>query len=325
VAKLECVRDAAVIVVSHGERAWLRACLESVLASGGALDLEVIVVCNGNDGSAELVESEFPAVIALRCENHGFAHANNLGIRASDSRYVVLLNADTEVRSGEFADLVRALDERPCVGVAGVIQISSEGRLQPTIRRFPNVWRTLGEALGSESWPVRPSMFGERELDASRYTREQVCDWMSGSFLAFRRSAIESVGLLDERFFLYAEEPDICLRLVREGWQVRHVPVMTVVHHAGRGAENERLLAQNAFARSQLAAKHFSRLHRLAFLAVLSGGYAIRATVPIGRSRSRRRREASRAALRVLLGLDPPPFDEERQPVGVGAGRRTSG
>jgi len=303
------MHDLAIVLVSHNEVLWLRACLTSVLASAGDCAVDVVVVCNGSDGSAELVEREFPAVRVLRCENRGFAHANNTGLRTCDARYALLLNVDTEVRSGAFADLVRALDTRPRAGAAGVRQVGPGGEVLPTMRNFPSVTRTLGEAVGAERWPIRRACLGERVLDLERYKTEQRCDWLSGSFLALRSKALHDIGLLDERFFLYREEPDLCLRLQRAGWEVRHLPVMTILHHAGRGGISARMAAQDAFARLQYARKHFPALRRAAYVSSLGFGYLIRACAP-SRGEKAGRRSANWSALKVLLGFERPPFGE---------------
>src|SRR5207244_4436829 len=133
----------------------------------------------------------------------------NRGLMTCDARYVLFLNVDTEIRAGSLDELVGALDERPHVGLAGVRQLTPDGSVFPTIRRFPNAVRALGEALGSESFPLRSSWLGERELDLARYERETLCDWTSGSFMIVRREALEAAGYMDERFFLYREEPDL--------------------------------------------------------------------------------------------------------------------
>jgi N-acetylglucosaminyl-diphospho-decaprenol L-rhamnosyltransferase len=303
------MHDLAVVLVSHREIAYLRACLESVFGHQGTCDMEVVLVCNGDDGSAELAEHEFPAVRVLRSENRGFAHACNTGLQTCRARFALLQNVDTEVRDGVYSELVTALDARPRVGAAGVLQVDPSGALLPTMRRFPSVARTLAEAFGSERWPVGSSSAGERILDPMPYRSEHRCDWISGSFLALRLEALDEVGMLDERFFLYAEELDLCLRLDRAGWEIRHLPVMTVLHHANRGQENPRLEAQGAYARRQFSAKHFPAPRRLAFDTALALGYAVRGVVPLGDSRSSARRRAARASLRVILGRERPPFE----------------
>lgn len=300
--------DLAVIVVSTNEGRWLRPCLSSVLEHRGACRLDLVVVDNESTDDTRSVVGEFPEARIVASTNHGFAHANNRGLMTTDARYVLFLNPDTEIRSGTFEELVRALDERPEVGLAGVVQLDGEGQIYPTIRRFPNALRALGGAVGGERLPIRPTWLLERELDLELYDRETECDWTSGSFMFVRREALESGGFMDERFFIYSEEPDLCLRLKKAGWQVRHLPQMTIVHHAGKAGVRPRMAAQDAYTRIQLARKHFSPGHRMAYAAALGLGYLLRALAPDGRPSTARRRPAARAALRVLVGIDGPPF-----------------
>jgi GT2 family glycosyltransferase len=124
-----------------------------------------------------------------------------------------------------------------------------------------------------------------------------------------RREAVLAAGLMDERFFIYCEEPDLCLRVKRAGWDVRHLPTMTILHHAGRSGFQPRFVAQDAFARRQYMEKNFSPLQRRLGIAACALGHGLRATVG-GRDRRNagEQRTASRAALAVLLGKAPPPF-----------------
>ena len=216
--------DLAVIIVSTNEARWLRPCLSTLFAHLGALRADVVVADNrSTDGTRELVESEFPEARVVTCDNYGFGHANNRALLTTNARYVVFLNPDTEIREGSFADLLARMDASPGLGLAGVKQITPDGRLFPTIRRFPNVVRALFQALGSERYPLRASWLGERELDLSRYEHEFDCDWTSGSFMLARREALESAGYFDERFFIYSEETDLCLRIKSAGWDIRHL------------------------------------------------------------------------------------------------------
>jgi len=305
------VDDLAVIVVSTNEAQWLRACLSSVFEHGGACSLDVVVADNGStDGTAELVTEEFPEARVVSCVNRGFAHANNRGLETTDARYVLFLNPDTEIRAGTFEALVRHLDEHPDVGLAGVIQLTPEGDVYPTVRYFPNALRALGQALGSERLPFRAQMLCERDLDLDRYTQVIECDWTSGSFMLARREALDSAGFMDERFFIYSEEPDLCLRMKRAGWKVCHLPAMTIVHHAGKAGMRPKMWAQDAYTRMQHAHKHFSPVHRGFYALALGLGYAARAIAPVRDASSSGRRDAARAALRVMIGLESPPFGE---------------
>ena len=198
------------------------------------------------------------------------------------------------------------MDRRPDVGVLGVRQLTGDGQLYPTIRRFPNAGRALGDALGLDRWRARPSWLGERELDMSLYESEQECDWTVGAFLFMRREALLSAGLMDERFFLFSDEPDLCLRIKRGGWRIVHLPAMTIVHHAGKAGVKPRLVAQDVLTRRIYAHKHFATPHRELYLGAVMARHAIRASLP-GAGRAAQRK-ASRAAIETLLGRAEPPY-----------------
>jgi hypothetical protein len=306
------VKDLTVIVVSTNEADWLRPCLTSVYDHAGDIDLDVVVVDNmSTDGTEELVRDEFPKASILRCENRGFAYANNRAMMATESRYTLLLNPDTELLEGTLADLVAALDARPEVGVAGVRQLTVDGDVYPTMRRFPNALRALGEALGSEHLPFKASWLGERVLDIERYDEEFAEDWTVGSCIMFRREALESAGLLDERFFMYCEEVDLCLRVKKAGWAVHHLPVLTIRHSFDRSRYEPLREAQRAYACRHYAAKNFSPVHAGLYLGAVGLRYSLRSVVP-GNGRLRpERRKGSRIGVAALLGLRPPPYREE--------------
>lgn len=301
--------DLAIVVVSTNEAHWLDACLTTVFDHAGDATLDVVVVDNeSTDGTRNLVESKFARARVVTSENRGFGHANNRGALTCTARYVLFLNPDTEVVQGTFGELVRALDERPQVGLAGVRQITGKGDLWPTIRRFPSFTRAFAEALVSERWPVSGTWLGERELDLSLYDKEVECDWTSGSFMLARHEALLSAGLLDERFFIYSEEPDLCLRMRRAGWSVRHLPTMTIVHHAAKGGVRPKMIAQDAYTRRQYAAKHFGSGYGLLYLSAVGVGHLLRACAPLSGEAGAQRRAAARMALSTLLGRRPPPF-----------------
>jgi N-acetylglucosaminyl-diphospho-decaprenol L-rhamnosyltransferase len=303
--------DLAIVVVSTNEAHWLERCLSTVFDRAGSARLEVILVDNSSsDGTRELVESCFPQARVVSSPNRGFAYGNNRGLEQARARYLLLLNPDTEVIDGTFGELVQLLDARPQVGLVGVRQVTADGTLWPTIRRFPSVTRALGEALFSERWPVHPAWAGERVLDREAYEHERECDWTSGSFMLARREALLSAGLLDERFFIYSEEPDLCLRIKRAGWQVRHLPQMTIVHHAGKGGVRPRMVAQVAYTRKQYAHKHFSPAYRGLYLSACGVGHLIRAAgARAAGGDAPAQREGAQRALGTLTGRAGPPFN----------------
>jgi GT2 family glycosyltransferase len=303
------VADLAIIIVSTNEADWIERCLPTVFARAGGASLDVVVVDNeSTDGTRDLVERMFPDARVVSSRNRGFAHGNNRGLETTTSRYVLFLNPDTELVEGTFGELVSMLDARPDVGLIGVRQLTADRELFPTIRRFPNAVRALGDAFRSERWPVQPEWAGERVLDHAAYDQERDCDWTSGSFMLARREALQSAGFLDERFFIYSEEPDLCLRMKRAGWRVLHVPSMEIIHHACKGGVRPRMVAQDLYARRQYAHKHFAAPHRAAYLGALAVRHLIRAA-PGGESTpTGDRRRAALLALSVLAGRAGPPF-----------------
>jgi GT2 family glycosyltransferase len=316
--------DLSIIVVSTNEARWLDNCLRTVFEHAGSARIDVIVVDNAStDGTRELVESRFPKARLVDSVNRGFAHGNNRGLETSMARYVLFLNPDTQILEGTFGALVDDLDARPEVGLVGVRQLRGDGELHPTVRRFPSATRAFGEAMLSERWPIHPSWAGERVLDPAAYEREYECDWTSGSFMLVRRQALQSAGCLDERFFIYSEESDLCLRIKRDGWKVMHLPTMSIVHHANKAGIRPRMIAQDAYARRQYARKHFSVPYSAAYLGAVATRYLVRAIAGGSDAETvAARRRASRLALRTLVGLAEPPFGQPARTAVIAAAAR---
>jgi len=303
------MHDLAIIVVAMDAR-WIRPCLRTVLEHvGPGIDVDVVVVDNdARDDLRDVVAADFPAARVVGSRNRGFGHANNRALLTCDARYVLFLNPDTEILEGTFATLVRRLDELPAVGLAGARQLAADGRVHPTIRRFPNALRALGDAVGAERLAKRPAWLGERELAAAAYERETDCDWTSGSFMLARREALASAGVFDERFFMYSEETDLCRRIKDAGWRVRHLPQLTILHHGGEVGTDPRIESLGAATRVMYARKHLSPAHRAAYSGAVALRHGVRAVYAGSGELGARKRAASRRALATLLGREPIPF-----------------
>jgi hypothetical protein len=299
------MHDVCAIIVSHNGKHWLEPALVSLFKHMGEIELDVVVVDNGSDGSADYVEEHFPGVRTVRCPNRGFGHANNRGLEIADARYVLFINPDTEVLEGTLAELVAELDRQPQVGLAGARQLRRDGSLAPSIRRFPSARNMFAEALGVERIRGARRIFGERELDPREYERQRPCDWTSGSFMLARAAALEDAGNFDERFFLYSEETDLCWRLKQHGWEVVHLPQMTICHYEDDRRGSAALEAQAAYSRMQFARKHFpdaTANYRWA----LGLRYAIRVAGSPPGSRRSAQREVAGAAFKTVLNGRPP-------------------
>ena len=305
------MHDLAIITISTNESHWIRALLPTVFDHVGDISADVVVVDNDSrDETAELVANRFPEARTVWSANHGFGHANNRALMTCNARYVLFLNPDTEIVDGTFADLVAMMDARPTVGLVGCRQIiDEEGTLCPTAYYFPNAVRALGDALSAGRLRRRPRWLGERELDPLRYDQEFPCDWTTGSFMLVRREALESAGWFDERFFMYAEETDLCRRVKTAGWEIRHVPQMTILHRGvTKDGVKPHVESLYAVTRMMYARKHFSPGHR----ALYGGAVMLRHLLRVGYAGSgelgAEKRAASRAVVETLLGRRPVPY-----------------
>lgn len=221
----------SVVIVSWNTRALLVDCLNSLK---GAVDgqMEVLVVDNASDDdSAPVLKSQFPWVkLIANEENVGFATGNNQAIRASVGEYVLLLNPDTVVLPGALETLLKFMDEHPEVGAAGSRVLNPDGSLQTSCYPAPTLLRELWRLF---------------HLDALRhYGVYCMADWptdvnrqvdvLLGACILLRRKVLDQIGLMDEKYFMYSEEVDLCFRVRRAGWPIYWVPEAKIIHYGGQ-------------------------------------------------------------------------------------------
>ena len=232
--------------------------------------VEVIVVDAASaDGSADMVRAEFPAVrLIAEAENLGYTRGNNLGLRAANGRYLLILNPDTQVVGEGLAQMVAYMEAHPQVGVLGPQLIHPDGAIQSTRRRFP----TLITAFFESTWlqPRAPRSVLDRyyALDLPDDAVAEV-DWVMGAALLARREAYAQVGGFDEGFFMYSEEVDWCRRMKMAGWQVVYFPLARVIHHAGRSSEQVPAATHIRFNASKV--RYFRKYHGALAAEVLRG------------------------------------------------------
>jgi GT2 family glycosyltransferase len=227
--------DVSVVVVSWNTRDILRGCLRSIFEQTREVSLEVFVVDNNShDGSAEMVRAEFLAVkLIANPQNRGFAAACNQGMREACGRYTLLLNPDTIVLDDAISRCVRYADLHADVGVLGCQVLENEKRIQLTGFSFPTPLNTFLALSGlSRAFP-RSRLFGRPQLGWWERDSEQDVDVVSGMFMLVRREAIAQVGLMDESYFIYAEEADWCYRFAQARWRRVFTPCARIIHLDG--------------------------------------------------------------------------------------------
>jgi N-acetylglucosaminyl-diphospho-decaprenol L-rhamnosyltransferase len=242
-----------VVVVTYRSGDTVAAAVRPLAAADG---VHVICVDNASgDGTAELLRSLPAKTIALE-ENGGFAHGCNVGWRAGSAPYVLFLNPDAEIGPEAVETLVGELERNERAGAVAPRIEEPDGSLDYSLRRFPRLRSGFAQALFLHRLFPNAAWVDEVIRDPSEYEQPHAVDWVSGACFAVRRSLLERIGGLDESFFHYSEDVDVCARIWDAGYEVRYVPDALAVHEGGASAPRTRLLAILAASRIRYAAKH---------------------------------------------------------------------
>ena len=245
----------SIVIVNYNVREYLEKCLQSVQKAIAVIDGEVWVVDNNSqDDSVEVLHRDYPWVrLVVNTENMGFARANNLAIRQSQSDYVLLLNPDTVVEESTLRGVLDFMDAHPEAGGAGVMMHNADGSLAPESRRgLPTPWVAGLKMLG----------FTKRYYMSNLpWDQPGRIDVISGAFCMLRRKAIDQVGLLDEDFFMYGEDIDLSYRLLKGGWQNWYLPY-EITHFKGKSTQKTDFRYVHIFYQAMLIffRKHYSHL-----------------------------------------------------------------
>lgn len=230
----EEIKKLSIIIVTYNSLTYLRECLDSIYFNPPETGFDIIVVDNASsDGTGKYIKSEHPDVIFIsNKENKGFAAASNQAIKATDSKYILLINSDCEVFEGSIERLLDYFEKIPNAAIAGPKIINSDGSLQYSCRNFPSFFGAAAHTILTHVYPDNPFSKKYKLVDVSRKEPFPV-DWVSGSCMMIRRSALEDTGFLDENYFMYVEDIDICYRMWQRGWEVHYMPYSVVLHHVG--------------------------------------------------------------------------------------------
>jgi len=244
------VTELTIVIVSFNTRDDLTACLASLTTAPPAVRHDIVVVDNASeDGSADAARA-VPGVTVMPLErNVGFAAANNVAIRATQSELILLLNSDTIVPAGAIDALVARLRRDPRIGVAGPRLVDGSGRPELSF----GAMITPGAEFRRKGLQRQIDAGGLSDWLRNETSREHIVDWVSGACLLVRRRDAEAAGLLDERFFLYTEDVDFCHAIRKLGRRVLFTPVATVTHLRGRSRASRPEPSRQAYRRSHVA------------------------------------------------------------------------
>ncbi|MEN8098154.1 MAG: glycosyltransferase family 2 protein [Chloroflexota bacterium] len=233
--------DLAIVIVNYNVRDLLYQCLQSVYASEGNVAYEVCVVDNASaDNSCSMVSDDYPQASLIELDdNIGYPAANNVGLNhfgdwsseTPPARYALLLNPDTELKPDTLYQMIRYMDGQPDVGVAGPKLVLPNGQIDPACRRsFPTPEIIFYRVAQLSRIFPNSRRFARYNLTFLDEDQEAEVDSVVGAFMMVRAMAIARVGLLDERFFMYAEDLDWAKRIKEDGWRVMYNPYVVVKH-----------------------------------------------------------------------------------------------
>lgn len=251
----------SIVIVSFNTRADLERCLESLFSAPPAMTHEILVVDNASrDGSPGAVRGRWPSIRVIeQATNAGFSAANNAGIRESTGELILLLNSDCLVPAGAIDTLIARLTATPEGAVAGPRLVDGNGRPELSFGSMISPLAELRQKWTLMLYERRVGWMERRVIEA--IGREHYVDWVSGAALLAYRADLQAVGLLDERYFLYTEDVDLCAAIRARGRRILFTPAATITHLRGRSRATLPAASNAAYRRSHLAfyEKHHPR------------------------------------------------------------------
>jgi GT2 family glycosyltransferase len=258
------VPELSIVIVNYNTGEFTAQCIDSIYNHPPRYSFEIILIDNAStDGSADWLEKHYPQIILIRNpRNTGIAGGNNLGIKASTGKFVLLLNNDTLTMPGSIDRAVDFLEKHPEAGGVGGNLLNPDKSFQSGYIDFPTLAQVflITTRLGYINKPFYPSHPRGREI--------LEVDWMSSAFMLFRREALFDVGLVNEEFFIYSDESDLQYRMKNAGWKIYYLPDLDTIHFGGKSLNpwRRRRLVYRGYL--LFFTKHHSRLEQ-ALLRVL--------------------------------------------------------
>ncbi len=261
--------DISFVIVTWNAKEYVSECLES-LRENYRGPAEIIVVDNAShDGTPEQVRENFPECRLMETgANLGFAKGNNAGIALATGKYLFLVNSDVKILPGCVETLVKLMDANPSVGLAGPQMLRADGSVDRSTMRFPTLWNSLCRALALDSVFRRSRLLAGYLMGDFDHRQSRDVEILNGWFWVVRREALQKVGILDERFFMYGEDMDWCYRFSKAGWRNVFCAESAAVHYGGASSAlaPARFYVEKQRANLQYWKKHHGRVAAFAYL-----------------------------------------------------------
>lgn len=227
--------DISIIIVTFNASHFIEACLQSILKQVSGIGYELIIVDNAsNDQTCHLIKERFPEVFLIQNHsNEGFAKANNLALEKAKGDFILLINPDTEWKKGKLKEAIQFLKNHSGIGALGCRLVLENGSWQKSYGNFPTLIREIKEAF------YFPKIFPQSQWMKGVYTyhdhlEPKPVDWISCTFLLFKKEMLREVRFLDEHFFMYYEDIDFSRRMREKGKEIYYFPEIEITHFQKR-------------------------------------------------------------------------------------------
>jgi len=271
------MRKLTVVIVNYNVKYYVEQCLMSLQRALADVDAEVYVVDNhSQDGSVEYLSERFPSINIIRSQhNLGFARANNLAIRQSESEYVLLINPDTFVGEQVVTQAIRFMDGHEKAGGLAAWMLKTDGSSANESRRgLPTPLVSFYKIFGFCSRFPKSKVFGKYYMGYLPWDKPAQIEVVSGAFFFARRKVLDEVGLLDEDFFMYGEDIDLSYRILKGGYENWYLPIK-ILHYKGESTQKSSFRYVHVFYDAMLIffRKHYSHLSILISIPVKTAVY----------------------------------------------------
>lgn len=262
--------DISIVIVTWNAKQYVEDCLTSLCDRDNTMSTEIIVVDNAStDGTADLIGKQFPHIqLIVNTCNLGFSRANNIGITLATGRYICLINPDVQVPPDCLSKMYEYMEEAPTIGLLGPQMRGPHGEIRRSCMRFPTLRNSFLRAMALDSTFGKTGRFGGSLMTDFQFDTMKDVDVLNGWFWMARREAVDQVGPLDERFFMYGEDIDWCKRFHSTKWRVVFYPGANAIHYGGASSSNApvRFYVEMQRANLQYWEKHHSHISLLFYL-----------------------------------------------------------
>ncbi|HNJ11206.1 MAG TPA: glycosyltransferase [Chitinophagales bacterium] len=273
-------------MVNYNVQYFLEQCLNSIFRSSVSFNFEVYVVDNASlDGSVDMLKKQFPQVKLIENkENVGFAKANNQAIKLSQSEYVLLINPDTIIQEDTLEKCVAKMANDSKIGALGIKMYDGNGKYLPESKRgFPSPIAALSKMSGLSKIFPKSKLFGKYHLGYLDKNQNHEVDVLSGAFMLVRKSVFDTIGLLDESYFMYGEDIDLSYRIQQAGYKNYYFAESNIIHFKGESTKKGNLNYIKLFYGAMIifASKQLNKTQASFLIPLLKIGIILRAILEI--------------------------------------------